>query len=60
MPKNSKRLSKDDKELEGFAFVGAFFLGFSIGIMLGNWAVSPFLAIAFGFIAMASVRANRK
>ena len=56
----AKNRTKEDKELEGFAFVGSFFLGFSIGVIFGNWAVSPFLALAFGFLAMAIVRANRK
>ena len=56
----AKKKSKDDKELEGFAFVGAFFLGFAIGPIIGNWMVSPFLAIALAFLAMAAVRADRK
>lgn len=49
-----------DKEIEGLAFVGFFFLGFSIGPVTGNWSVSPFLAIAFAFIAMAFVKARGK
>ena len=51
---------RKDKEIEGLAFVGFFFLGFSIGPIIGNWSVSPFLAIAFAFIAMAFVKAREK
>ena len=56
----AKKKSERDKELEGFAFVGAFFLGFAIGPILGNWMISPFLAIALAFLAMAAVRSNSK
>jgi len=54
MAKNKKN------EIEGFAFVGFFFLGFSIGPLLGRWDAAPFLALALAFIAMAYVKATRK
>jgi hypothetical protein len=41
---------KKDKELVGTAFVGSFFLGFALGILLNNWNAVPFLAVAFAFI----------
>ena len=53
-------MSKRNKDIEGLAFVGFFFLGFSIGPLLGRWDAAPFLAIALAFIAMALVKMKNK
>lgn len=47
---------RKDKEIGGLAFVGFFFLGFSIGPLFGRWDAAPFLALALAFIAMAVAR----
>jgi hypothetical protein len=43
------------RETGGIAFVGFFFLGFALSALYGRWDIAPFLAIAFGFIAMLAV-----
>ena len=55
MAKNKKH------EMEGIAFVGFMFLGFSISILMGRWDTFPFLGLGLGFIGMLVVMMmNRK
>jgi hypothetical protein len=51
---------KKEKDLEGIAFVGFFFLGMALGAYYGRWEVAPLLGLALGFIAMLLVMIWRR
>lgn len=55
MVKKFKRKSKE-KELEGYVFVGFFFLGLVGGAIYGRWDLGALAGLAMGFIASALVR----
>lgn len=44
-----------EKEIEGIALVGFFFLGMALRAIFKRWDVGPFLGLGMGFIAMLMV-----
>lgn len=49
-------ISKEEKKRSmNMAFVGSFFLGFAVAMLLNRLEVAPFLAIALAFIGYSIV-----
>ncbi len=47
-------------EAGGLVFVGGFFIGFAVGVLMGRYDVAAFLALGIGFLGMAAVRLKSK